>query len=131
ADVIAADAAAWSPGRTFDVVVLDAPCTATGTIRRHPDILRLKRPEDIARMAELQRAMLAQAATLVGPQGVVVYSTCSLGPEDGDMQIADFLKAQTNFERVPIVADEIGAEPQWITAQGELRTLPCHLPQET
>jgi 16S rRNA (cytosine967-C5)-methyltransferase len=130
ADVIKADATAWSPGRTFDVVVLDAPCTATGTIRRHPDILRLRHPEDVARMAELQRAMLAQAATLVGPQGLVVYSTCSLEPEEAVMQIANFLKVRTDFERVPIAAAEIGAEPEWIAAQGELRTLPCYLQQE-
>ncbi|HEY7083815.1 MAG TPA: transcription antitermination factor NusB [Hyphomicrobiaceae bacterium] len=130
ADVIEADAAHWSPGRTFDVVVLDAPCTATGTIRRHPDILRLKRAEDVARMVQLQRAMLAQAATLVGPSGLLVYSTCSLEPEEGVMQIADFLKERTDFERVPIVAAEIGAEAEWITAQGELRTLPCYLQQD-
>jgi 16S rRNA (cytosine967-C5)-methyltransferase len=130
ADVIEANAAAWSPGRTFDVVVLDAPCTATGTIRRHPDILRLKRAPDVARMAQLQRAMLAQAATLVAPSGHLVYSTCSLEPEEGGVQIADFLKERTDFERLPIAAAEIGAEPEWITAQGELRTLPCHLQQE-
>ena len=130
ADVIEADAAHWSPGRTFDVVVLDAPCTATGTIRRHPDILRLKRAQDVARMARLQRAMLAQATTLVGPSGLLVYSTCSLEPEEGVMQIANFLKERTDFERVPIAAAEIGAEAEWITAQGELRTLPCYLQQE-
>ncbi|HSR80116.1 MAG TPA: RsmB/NOP family class I SAM-dependent RNA methyltransferase [Hyphomicrobiaceae bacterium] len=130
ADVIEADVAAWSPGRTFDVVVLDAPCTATGTIRRHPDILRLKRAQDVARMAQLQKAMLAHAATLVAPSGLVVFSTCSLEPEEGILQIASFLKERTDFERVPIVAAEIGAEPEWITSQGELRTLPCHLQLE-
>ena len=131
ADVVTADVAAWSPGRTFDVVVLDAPCTATGTIRRHPDILRLKRPADVARMAELQRAMLARTACLVCPQGLIVYGTCSLEPEEGRLQIADFLATRTDFERVPIAAAEIGAEPEWITAQGELRTLPYYLQQET
>jgi len=130
ADVIEADAVAWSPGRTFDVVVLDAPCTSTGTIRRHPDILRLKGAQDIARMAQLQRAMLAHAATLVAPSGLVVFSTCSLEPEEGVLQIANLLKERTDFERVPIAAAEIGAEPEWITAQGELRTLPCHLQLE-
>ena len=88
AEVVEADAATWSPGRTFDVVVLDAPCTATGTIRRHPDILRLKGAEDVGRMAALQRAMLAHAASLVRPQGLLVYATCSLEPEEGAMQIA-------------------------------------------
>lgn len=130
AEVVEADAAAWSPERTFDVVLLDAPCTATGTIRRHPDILRLKQPEDVARMAELQRAMLAHAATLVRPDGVLIYSTCSLEPEEGEAQIEPFLAAQPEFARLPIVPTEIGAEPAWISPSGDLRTLPFHLQQE-
>ncbi len=130
AEVVEADAATWSPDRTFDVVVLDAPCTATGTIRRHPDILRLKRPEDVSRMAALQRTMLEHAASLVRPDGLLVYSTCSLEPEEGAMQVEAFLAAQPHFERVPIAAAEIGAEPEWITAQGELRTLPFHMQQD-
>jgi 16S rRNA (cytosine967-C5)-methyltransferase len=130
AEVVKADAATWSPGRPFDVVVLDAPCTATGTIRRHPDILRLKRPEDVARMAELQNSMLAHAATLVRPGGLLVYSTCSLEPEEGPMRIAEFLAANPGFTRSPIAPAEIAAEPEWITADGELRTLPFHGPQE-
>ena len=130
AEVVEADAATWSPGRTFDVVVLDAPCTATGTIRRHPDILRLKRTEDVGRMAALQRAMLAHAASLVRPHGLIVYATCSLEPEEGALQVAAFLAARPDFERVAIAASEIGAEPEWITAEGELRTLPFHVQQE-
>jgi 16S rRNA (cytosine967-C5)-methyltransferase len=129
-EVVEADAATWSLGRTFDVVVLDAPCTATGTIRRHPDILRLKGVEDVGRMAALQRVMLAHAASLVRPQGLLVYATCSLEPEEGAMQIAALLAARSDFERAPIVAAEIGAEAEWITAQGELRTLPFHVKGE-
>ena len=131
AEVVEADAASWSPGRTFDVVVLDAPCTATGTIRRHPDILRLKAAADVERMAALQRGMLAHAASLVRPGGLLVYATCSLEPEEGTQQIAAFLAARPDFERVPVAAAEIGAEPAWITAHGELRTLPFHLSQDT
>ena len=127
AEVVEADAAAWSPGRTFDVVVLDAPCTATGTIRRHPDILRLKRPEDVARMSELQGRMLAHAATLVRPGGLLVYSTCSLEPEEAERQIAAFLPAHPDFQRSALAPAEIGAEPAWIGADGDLRTLPFHL----
>ena len=130
AEVVEADTATWLPERTFDVVVLDAPCTATGTIRRHPDILRLKRAEDVGRMAALQGAMLAHAAFLVRPRGLLVYSTCSLEPEEGAMQIAKFLEARQDFERVPVAAIEIGAEPEWLTAEGELRTLPFHVKQE-
>ncbi len=130
ADVVEADAATWSPQRTFDVVVLDAPCTATGTIRRHPDILRLKRPHDVERMAEVQRAMLANAATLVRPGGLMVYSTCSLEPEEGPLQVAHFLAASPAFARAAITPAEVGADPAWLTAEGELRTLPFHCPQE-
>jgi 16S rRNA (cytosine967-C5)-methyltransferase len=130
AEVVEADAAAWSPGRAFDVVVLDAPCTATGTIRRHPDILRLKRPDDVGRMAQLQRAMLANAAALVRPGGLLVYSTCSLEPEEGPVQIAAFLAGNPGFVRSPIAASEIAAEAEWLTADGEIRTLPFHGPKE-
>ena len=129
ADVVEADAAAWSPGRTFDVVMLDAPCSATGTIRRHPDILRLKRAEDIARMAELQRAMLANAAGLVAPGGLLVYATCSLEPEEGERQIAAFLARGPNFSARRSIPPSIGADPAWFTPAGELRTLPFHLPR--
>ncbi|KAB2920263.1 MAG: methyltransferase domain-containing protein [Hyphomicrobiaceae bacterium] len=127
AEIIEADAASWSPGRTFDTVVLDAPCTGTGTIRRHPDILRLKKAEDVKRMAETQRALLGHAATLVRPGGLLVYSTCSLEPEEGEMQIDGFLAAHAEFARVPIVARDIGAEAEWITPCGDIRTLPFHM----
>ena len=127
AEVIAADAASWAPQRVFDAVILDAPCTATGTIRRHPDILRLKRPEDIGRMADLQCRLLANAARLVQPGGTLVYSTCSLEPEESERQIEAFLGANPGFRRVPIAANELGAESFWITAAGDLRTLPHYL----
>ena len=108
AEVVAADAASWAPERVFDAVILDAPCTATGTIRRHPDILRLKRPEDIGRMADLQRRLLANAARLVQPGGMLVYSTCSLEPEESERQIEAFLGANPEFGRVPIAAGRAG-----------------------
>ena len=126
AEVIAADVTRWAPGRTFDAVVLDAPCTATGTISRHPDILRLKQPADVGRMAELQRAMLDRAANLVRLGGVLVYATCSLEPEEGRAQADAFLEREPAFRRAPIAAQEIGADPAWIAA-GDLRTLPFHL----
>ena len=130
AEVVEADAAAWSPGRTFDAVILDAPCTATGTIRRHPDILRLKKHEDVGRMGDMQGKLFANAATLVRPGGLLVYATCSLEPEEGTRQTAAFLTEHTDFERVHISPGEIGGEPDWITADGDLRTLPFHLRQE-
>ena len=128
ADIVAADAATWSPGRTFDVVVLDAPCSATGTIRRHPDILRLKRAEDIVRMAGLQRTMLAHAARLVRPGGQLIYATCSLEPEEGEGQVAAFLAERPDFAREAVDPAAIGADAAWISPAGDLRTLPFHEP---
>ena len=127
ADVVAADASTWSPGAIFAAIILDAPCTATGTIRRHPDILRLKRPQDVGRMAELQRTMLTNAARLVQPGGELVFCTCSLEPEEGPHQTEALLAAGPDYVRVPIDAAAIGAAPEWITPAGDLRTLPCHL----
>jgi 16S rRNA (cytosine967-C5)-methyltransferase len=126
AEVVAADAANWAPGRTFDVVVLDAPCTGTGIISRHPDILRLKRAGDVARMAEVQAAMLANAATLVRPGGLLVYSTCSLEAEEGRAQVDALLARDRAYRRDPIAAGEIGGDASWIS-DGDVRTLPFHL----
>jgi 16S rRNA (cytosine967-C5)-methyltransferase len=130
AEVVAADVLSWTPGKTFDVVIMDAPCTATGTIRRHPDILRLRRADDIHRMSELQRVLLASAAQLVGAGGVLIYSTCSLEPEEGERQVDAFLAGAPGFRRRPIAPQDLGADPSWMTAAGDLRTLPFHLPQD-
>jgi 16S rRNA (cytosine967-C5)-methyltransferase len=130
AEVVAADAATWAPGRQFDVVILDAPCTATGTIRRHPDILHLKRAEDVTRMADVQRRLLANAAGLVCAGGIFVYSTCSLEPEEGERQIEAFLADHPAFRRMPISAAELQADPAWVTVQGDLRILPHQLALE-
>jgi len=126
AAIVTEDAASWRPGRTFEVVVLDAPCTATGTIRRHPDILRLKRPEDVGRLAAQQAAMLANAAHLMAPGGTLVYSTCSLEAEEGPDQIGSFLAAHPQFRRDPIEPAHVG-DADWITPDGDVRTLPCHM----
>jgi 16S rRNA (cytosine967-C5)-methyltransferase len=128
AEAVAADAVSWSPGRTFDTVVLDAPCTATGTIRRHPDILHLKGPADVERMAVLQRTLLENATRLVRPGGVLVYATCSLEPEEGQQQVSAFLERESNFVRSPIAAAEFGGDDAWISAGGDVRTLPFHTP---
>lgn len=128
AETIAADAATWQPGRLFDAVLLDAPCTSTGTIRRHPDILRLKRDSDIAALSATQAALLANCATLVKPGGLLVYCTCSLEPEEGADQIERFLAAASDFSRAPLDPAEFGGSPDWITPVGDLRTLPHHFP---
>ena len=127
AETRVADAAEFLSEPVFDAVLIDAPCTATGTIRRHPDILHLKRDDDIAALAAVQARILDRAAVTVKPGGVLVYCTCSLEPEEGPDQIAKFLATHSEFSRVPVPADEIQANPAWMTADGDLRTLPSQL----
>ncbi|MEW5962117.1 MAG: transcription antitermination factor NusB [Pseudomonadota bacterium] len=131
AELVAADATRWAPGRTFDAVLLDAPCTATGTIRRHPDILHSKREADVARLGELQRRLLDRAVHLVAPGGLLVYATCSLEPEEGEQQVAALLTRDAGLEHVPITTAEttaLGWPPEWVSPTGNLRTLPFHTP---
>ncbi|MFZ4806324.1 MAG: RsmB/NOP family class I SAM-dependent RNA methyltransferase [Hyphomicrobiaceae bacterium] len=130
AEVVEADAGLWLPEQRFDAVLLDVPCTATGTIRRHPDILRLKRSEDIAKIVDSQARLLRNAIQLVKPGGLVVYCTCSLEPEEGVELVGRFLAGTTSVERVPIEAGEAGIAAEWLTPRGELRTLPFHMPHE-
>lgn len=127
AEVVTADAQSFSSERTFDIVLLDAPCTATGTVRRHPDILYLKRPEDVGALATLQGKLLRQAAPCVKPGGRLLYCTCSLEPEEGEAQIAAFLAADPSFRRQPVQLDAAVVPLSWRTADGDLRTLPSHL----
>lgn len=127
AKTVAADATTWSPAAPFDAILVDAPCTATGTIRRHPDILHLKRPEDAAQLAAIQSAILEAAAAALKPGGRLVYCTCSLEPEEGQGQIERFLAAHKEFSRKPVDQGAIGGWQQMITPDGDLRTLPSHL----
>lgn len=126
AEIVAADATTFEGG-PFDAVLIDAPCTATGTIRRHPDIPWLKSEGDLAKLAALQTRLLEHAASLVKLGGVMVYCTCSLEPEEGEIQIAALLARDSRWQRRPITAAEFGGEPAMITSDGDLRTLPCHL----
>ncbi len=128
AELVEADATTWQPGGTFDAVLLDAPCTATGTIRRHPDILHLKRESDVASLAALQERFIDHAADLVRPGGELVYCTCSLQPEEGEYQAAGFLVRHANWQSVPIIPEEAGIKAGWVTQEGFLRTLPCETP---
>jgi 16S rRNA (cytosine967-C5)-methyltransferase len=113
-----ADALAWEPAEPFDAILLDAPCTATGTCRRHPDVLHRIGPRQIAEMAELQARLLERAQGWLKPGGVLVYAVCSLEREEGEDQAA-----QVSLPVLPITADELpaGLQP---TAEGWLRTDP-------
>jgi 16S rRNA (cytosine967-C5)-methyltransferase len=115
----------------FDAVLLDAPCSATGTIRRHPDVAWTKRPGDLVSLARLQSELLDRAVLLTRRGGLIVYCTCSLEPEEGEAQIAALLRRNPDVRRAPIEANEIGGLAQCITPLGDLRTLPCHLPAPT
>jgi 16S rRNA (cytosine967-C5)-methyltransferase len=142
AEIFAADILEWRPDKSraaadrnrepvlFDAVLLDAPCSATGTIRRHPDIVWLKTADDIAALAKLQGAMLERVAGWVRPGGLLVYATCSLEPEEGEAQIARFL-ARHPFTRVPVEAAEVGGLAEIVTPAGDVRTLPSHLASDT
>jgi len=130
AELVAADAAAFTPSAPADVVLLDAPCTATGTIRRHPDIAVLKTPADIAACVALQRRLLDAAATMVAPGGVLIYAVCSLQPEEGPDQVAALLARHAELRRAPVDPAEVAGLADLVTAEGDLRTLPCHLAAE-
>lgn len=127
---IAADATSWRPGAPVDAVLLDAPCSATGTIRRHPDVALGKTPADIAKLAALQDRLLVNALAMLKPGGVLVYATCSLQPEEGEQRIEALLAAGADAARLPVNAAEIGGWAECVTAAGDLRTLPCHLAAE-
>jgi 16S rRNA (cytosine967-C5)-methyltransferase len=126
ADILNPDLTQW-PATAFDAILLDAPCSSTGTIRRHPDVPWRKQPDDIATLAAMQRAMLGRAAELLRPGGLLVYSTCSLEPEEGIEIVTDFLARDLRFRRRPIAAHEINGIEAFLTPAGDLRTLPCGL----
>lgn len=127
ANLALADAATWQPGELFDAVLLDAPCSSTGTIRRHPDIPYIKSPKDIVALAALQGRLLDNAASLLKPGGKLVYSTCSLEPEEGEAQIAAFLVRNEAFSLEPIEPGELFGQMDWIEPSGCLRTFPYEL----
>jgi 16S rRNA (cytosine967-C5)-methyltransferase len=127
AELVCADVGAWE-AEPFDAVLLDAPCSSTGTIRRHPDVPWLKRPSDIATLAALQSRLIDRAAALTKPGGTLIYCTCSLEPEEGEDIVAGLLARDPSVRRMPIVASEVFGRDEFITKDGDLRTLPCHLP---
>lgn len=127
-ETIAADALEWKPETTFDAVLLDAPCTSTGTIRRHPDVPWLKSEADLGVLTSLQQRLLDRAIELLKPSGVLVYCVCSLEPEEGEQQIAALLARDPRVARKPITASEVFGHAEFLNPDGALRTLPQYLP---
>ena len=129
ARLVQADAVSWRPDAPADAVLLDAPCSATGTIRRHPDIPWLKQPEDVTRLAALQERLLRAAVDMTRPGGRIVYATCSLQPEEGPERVAALLDGDAPVTPDPVRPDELPGLAQALSADGTVRTLPCHWPE--
>ena len=127
ARLVAADATRWRPDTPAAAILLDAPCTGTGTLRRHPDIARTKSSGDVGRLAARQDELLSAAVAMLAPGGVLVYTVCSLEPEEAEMRVAALLGAGAPLRRIGVESSEIGGLPQAVTDAGDLRTLPCHL----
>jgi 16S rRNA (cytosine967-C5)-methyltransferase len=127
AETVVADATEWQGG-PFDGVLVDAPCSSTGTIRRHPDIPHLKREEDIAGLTGLQARLLDRAVALTRPGGTIVYCSCSLEPEEGEQQVAALLARDPAVRRRPVLPDDLPGIAEFVTPAGDLRTMPFHWP---
>ena len=127
ADYVTTDASKWLPAIAPDAILLDAPCSATGTLRRHPDVAWHRKPEEIARLVVTQAKMLQHAFAMLKSGGRLVYSVCSLQPEEGEQQITAFLASCKEATLEPVGPAVLGGLTECITARGEVRTLPCHL----
>ncbi len=130
ATLVESDLRDFSPKEPAQFVLLDAPCSATGTVRRHPELPWIKSASDVHLCAQMSAELLEAAAEIVAPGGVLVFAVCSLEPEEGPEQIDDFLARNENFQRVPISPEEVFGLKDLITADGDLRTLPCHLAEQ-
>jgi 16S rRNA (cytosine967-C5)-methyltransferase len=128
ADFVCADVAKWGTEQTFDAVLLDAPCSSTGTIRRHPDVPWLKRAADVAALSRVQGQLIERALALTKSGGTLIYCTCSLEPEENENVVAALLARHDGVRRAPIAASEVFGRAEFISQSGDLRTLPCHLP---
>jgi 16S rRNA (cytosine967-C5)-methyltransferase len=129
AQFVCADVAAFRPDSPASHILLDAPCSATGTLRRHPDLPWLKRETDIAQSVAQQAQLLDAAITMLAPGGVLVYAVCSLEPEESEAQIASLLARNNMVRPVPLKQDEVPGTATFITKDGFLRTTPAHWPE--
>jgi len=127
AETVVADAALWQPPEPLDAVLLDAPCSATGTLRRHPEAAWAKSAEDVAKLSAAQDRLLMAAVEMLKPGGKLVFCTCSLQPEEGEQRIEALLASGAPVRREAITAAEVGSLAELISPAGDLRCLPCHL----
>lgn len=130
AEVVAADVRTFRPATPAEIVVLDAPCSSTGTLRRHPDVQHVKSPEDIEKLSQVQASLLDAAAAMTAPGGILLYVTCSLQPEEGPLAVNAFLARTPAFRRAPVTAVDVSGFADASTPAGDFRTLPCHLAAE-
>ena len=124
--VVKADVSHWRPKRSADVVMLDAPCSATGTARRHPDVLWSKSESDITQLAAIQQGMMSAAAESVAPGGLLIFATCSLQPEEGIDHVSPFLNTHSEFQLEPLTATDVHGLLETLTTCGCFRSLPSH-----
>ena len=126
-ETIHADMMEWTTDRQFDAVLLDAPCSSTGTIRRHPDVQWNKSEQIVNELAQLQIDMINRAAKFVKPGGTLVFANCSIDRTEGEDVYATILSRETGLEPAPLTAGECFGLAELINRQGTIRTLPCHL----
>ena len=124
-----ADASKWAPAEKFDTLLLDAPCSGTGTLRRHPDIAWLKDEEDVGRLTLTQDRLLLHAVELLKPGGTLVYAVCSLQEDEGPARLEALLAREPRLKRVPVQAAELPGLDGALTKNGDVRTLPSMWPE--
>ena len=129
AEIIQGNAQIWKPSNTADAVLLDAPCSATGILRRHPDIARGKSVTDVERLAALQFRLLTSAAEMLKPGGLLVYATCSLQSEEGPAQVKKVVKDRLPLKSCPISKTDVFGLDETLTTEGYFRSLPSILHQ--
>lgn len=130
AEIVVADILTYKLTNFFEGVLLDAPCSSTGTLRRHPDVAYRKTEEDILRLADLQKNLIKKSFTHLKTGGLLVYCVCSLEPEEGEEIVRDFLRHESRAKLIPITSQELDCDREWITNEGFLRTLPYYLSEK-
>lgn len=124
AEIVVCDLMDYAPEELFDAVLLDAPCSSTGTVRRHPDVPWTKGPQDVTKLAGVQARMLTQAVKLLKPGGILVFSNCSLDPEEGEALYAAFLADHPEIAPLPMTPSELPFAATFLTDHGAIRTTP-------